>query len=861
MAANRRYNRVLRPQLLRQVCTELDRVASFPSEQRRALRAKVELVDFVLEDVPAETPSAVAQAVVRALRDGLDPEWVEPGGIAGPDRLAVGLTRLVRGLKRIDEEALALRRQTGLDQRPEPAKLELPTAELVRELIIRLKTDDELAGLGKLARELMAVVHLPRRMGDPEELPLGGVSDITNRGELDRLLASELVHDDLTLAVRIAANEALYIRRETSPGQPLVARALLVDAGIRMWGIPRVYASAVALAMAATSDPNTDVLTYRSAGDAMVPINLTSRAGLVEHLQVLELAPHPLASLRVLLNMLDRRDTAVDCVLITCREVLADRQFQQGLALLADVGLFLATVSGAGDFRLERVGSHSRKLLREAHLDLDKLLTSRKRPTTRLVDQTGTDDLPLILSVDPFPLRLPHHDFRPSSTWSVEGHGHFAVTSDWRLLHKDVERLGWRQIAEQIPGRSVLWASPVPHGGRVWAVVGNVDAGRQYLITISLETWRCEITALETRRGCNAPVGQHNGLLFVPYGQVPYLREVDCINLTTGRIANRLHCRDLCLCPGQTRYLRHQDFDSGRERNTAACRCLTSDGRGGSFEKVTDARGGKLPALIALFDRVGHEGPLGLLPNGDLYNTATGQRICLDTPIPSEAGSYCVTGIARDGSGLVLHCRTGEAERTFLLFFDNRTGAWVRTVRTTASSGRAHDADYWLGRMSQQRYRLDDGFHMRRKFHGIFFDENHFLALVSRSKTCWHMAPSPIWAGNLLLQRKWEPIECRGLREFEKVHGMPKKSYHLKVAKWPDGSRAYLDSRGLLHLISSDPKLPQLALVLTQSGRTAGWCSDGRVWGDPYFTGKASTVDEPAVLRDILILFARRVTW
>jgi hypothetical protein len=104
-----------------------------------------------------------------------------------------------------------------------------------------LKDDVELGGLARLALNLMAAVHLPRPVADREELPLGGVSDITNRGALDRLLVSELANDDLTLAVRIAVNEALYLRREMPPRNPPRQRFVLLDAGIRMWGVPRVF--------------------------------------------------------------------------------------------------------------------------------------------------------------------------------------------------------------------------------------------------------------------------------------------------------------------------------------------------------------------------------------------------------------------------------------------------------------------------------------------------------------------------------------------------------------------------------------------------------------------------------------------
>ena len=64
--------------------------------------------------------------------------------------------------------------------------------------------------------------------------------------------------------------------------------------------------------------------------------------------------------------------------------------------------------------------------------------------------------------------------------------------------------------------------------------------------------------------------------------------------------------------------------------------------------------------------------------------------------------------------------------------------------------------------------------------------------------------------------------------------------YHLRVATWPDGSRAFLDSRGLLHLKPADRAVPEVTLVLTSEGPMAGWSSDGRVYGPEPFHGDAA---------------------
>lgn len=53
---------------------------------------------------------------------------------------------------------------------------------------------------------------------------------------------------------------------------------------------------------------------------------------------------------------------------------------------------------------------------------------------------------------------------------------------------------------------------------------------------------------------------------------------------------------------------------------------------------------------------------------------------------------------------------------------------------------------------------------------------------------------------------------------------------------WPDGSEAFADSRGLLHLRSANPALPQLTIVLATGRATAAWAASGQQCGWSYFT-------------------------
>jgi hypothetical protein len=71
-------------------------------------------------------------------------------------------------------------------------------------------------------------------------------------------------------------------------------------------------------------------------------------------------------------------------------------------------------------------------------------------------------------------------------------------------------------------------------------------------------------------------------------------------------------------------------------------------------------------------------------------------------------------------------------------------------------------------------------------------------------------------------------------RDFRPVPVSPTLGCTLKVAEYPDGRRAYLDSRGLLHLCGAGADAAELTLVLAE-GIASGYASDR--YGDEFFHG------------------------
>ena len=488
----------------------LDVVNNLPKALRSTVDAKAELAAFVLESHPLRTTNEIAEGICRLLNAGYSPEWAE-----APERPIKSVHEWIHeirglydGLQRVNEQDVRTRFETGMDQVPQSPdnskdQPDVPQIEGgVRELLKILEQEDEFRGLARLTRNLMAVVHLPRAIHESDDLPLGGVSDISNRGPLDRLLLSELAHDDETLMVRVALNEALYLRRERPPAMPPRELAVLLDSGLRMWGLPRVYATAVALSLAATADDSTDVRVFRAAGDEVEEVDLATREGLMTHLAALDPRVHPGESLPAFIRELEEFDC--DVVLVTGEDVLADREFRNDLTECDLPATCIAALGREGSYRMIARSERGERTLREAVFSLDDLFAERERPTTPLIDKSVDPRLPAILRLRRFPLRL-SHAVDPHSTMGPINEDDsapktLAITSDRRLMLWDVRGQGGRQLAERLPARHVLWWDIEDRGTTVRCVIGRKDLTSLHVLEANLATERCEIQLLATER-------------------------------------------------------------------------------------------------------------------------------------------------------------------------------------------------------------------------------------------------------------------------------------------------------------------------------------------------------------------------
>jgi hypothetical protein len=303
-------------------------------------------------------------------------------GLNGVARFLKDLHVLAKAFEHCPPEGLEARLRTGLEETPTAAiELPIPKPEGPADLIKALETEGgELAQVAGLARRLNAILHVPRAVVQPQGLPVGGVTDIANRGDPSQLLVTELAWDDLTFAARLSQGEALYLRREAPPAEPPPQRILLIDTGIFLWGKPRLFALGAALALLGQRHA-ASCQVYALEADGFKATALDSVALVRAHLGRLQPSPHAGPALA---NLTDADESPFD----TDREIIfishpAAQESVNHLPawrrLCETSAIHTLLVDLHGDIEFARHNASGIRVLSRVHVDADDLFEPPKQ--------------------------------------------------------------------------------------------------------------------------------------------------------------------------------------------------------------------------------------------------------------------------------------------------------------------------------------------------------------------------------------------------------------------------------------------------------------------------------------------------
>lgn len=451
----------------------LEKVHGLPADLTASGPARQRLLRTLFESHPDLIDLGISRTILVQFIQTPDVSVFSerPPGLNGIARLLKDLTALEKAFRRCPPEKLEERLRTGLDELPmRPLDLplpdpdETPAPEPPADLLRALEHEGgELAQVAGLVRRMSAILHVPKAVTHRDELPLGGVSDITNRGDPSRLLMTELAWDDLTFAVRLAQGEALYLRRESPPAEPPPRRLLLIDNGIFLWGKPRLFALGAALALlrqkVGQQSPVGSVFTLVEG--RFTPIALETVEDVRAQITRLEPQPHPGIALSLLADSDDSPfKPGEEVFLLThpaAAETLTTLPIWQQLA--HRVPLHTLLLDREGSLELSRHSSAGARLLAKARVEAEDLfeqpkqLAEAKPSPAALTSEFAR--LPQFYHRKPWPLYIPAPP-EPNQVFQIGGKGYVGISTTgavcWWTTRVHVARL----LAPNPPSRQLI---------------------------------------------------------------------------------------------------------------------------------------------------------------------------------------------------------------------------------------------------------------------------------------------------------------------------------------------------------------------------------------------------------------------
>ena len=811
---------------------QLDRLNSLPRDLRQSLQIKAVLCDMVLEDSERRCVSPDMERVLSGLkerREDVPSQEFKSLFSVQLDLWRMDLLALTFGLERVDEQRLRSRLATGIDEPVQPtqelADEQFSDAIEARELLETLLQDRESYSLGRLSKNLLAALYRPARLVPEKSLQLEGYSDITNRGSLDRLLISELSHDNDTLAVRIANGEASYMRREVPQSCESVDRCILIDCGIRSWGTPRVYNAAIALALTAGAPAESRVLAWRAMESELKRSYFIDLSGLTEHMGAFDAGLHPGPVLSAFYEELAVRQANVEVYLILSRDSWNDMGFKTALHASKITRLTAAVVDRFGDLELIAYSRSGLQSIKRVTLKLVELPGESQVASAALI---VNEKLPRIFRCNPFPVRLS----LSNSRYHVVDKGLvLGIAHGNRLVLWDNPNQGGVTLHSKLPNRTIVWAGRDEDLQTLFVVLKNGTDANHIVLRFDLRDY--------SRLDMSELVLQPDSLQYSTDGRTLIVCNVNRYQIQAWDIANG------------------EMIDALSVRQTGWCNSF-QDRSGNWFAAHFNGLG---------FDKL----------SVSFHPLRDSSEIIFVMAAPNRDGFIAVTSSARllhsNGSDTKIQIanRGNNLAEPVTVLGDNRwivfgtaNGSCVVEVNNDGTAGKCTQFPASNPPQTNQTLAWDIGLNRtsiaqspyRNRFHRIAL-YNGCLALLrnQRAFVLQNVNKSLNWVDSPLVFH--EPLRNEAFFENDKELAT-QVGFRLEFAR-RNQIEAILDARGLLHLRSLNSLLTELTLTIND-GLASGWTSDGRWFGSAYHCGakavSSCSAIESEVLQPLLEQFA-----
>jgi len=238
--------------------------------------------------------------------------------------------------------------------------------DLIQELIEEPKT----FFMGSLIKRLWSGINLPMHYVQPGEMPLGGISDVTNKGNFDNLLISEFANDDLIFLHRIANKEALFIRRETTPEEDLRTRIFLIDTTIKSWGTPKILSFATAFSFIHHPKNEMNFQAF-AVGNSYKTIHFDSKLNIIEGLQITSPVLDAADAITQFIENCEEEN--VEITLFTSPKTLAHASIRKVFNIHHDKFGGIITADIYGNIDVYKMKNGAKRLAKHIQLPLEEL--------------------------------------------------------------------------------------------------------------------------------------------------------------------------------------------------------------------------------------------------------------------------------------------------------------------------------------------------------------------------------------------------------------------------------------------------------------------------------------------------------
>ncbi|MCU0469301.1 MAG: hypothetical protein MUF58_11920 [Arcicella sp.] len=315
---------------------------------------------------------------------------------------------------------------------------EKPATDFVQELIDNTNSFH----VGSLLKRIWSGLNIPFHNILPSQQPIGGVSDLTNKGSFDRLLISEFANEDIVFLSRIANNEALYLNREIPPQSEDLARIILIDVSIKNWGTPKVLAHALMLAIAKHPKSKINCFAY-AIGENVEPLNFTDIHEIIKGVQYLEGCLDASEGLRTFFKE-NPPSNKTEIFFITTEDASKTAAMQKVLSEHHTAINYWIYPDSEGKIELYKKKHNSRKHIQTLRLPLEELWT-KKAKVEAVKELPKVDERKPIFYNILFPWQNKVKSYLPTSY----GQNYFVV-DNYLLADMGADK-GWKMVYEYVP--------------------------------------------------------------------------------------------------------------------------------------------------------------------------------------------------------------------------------------------------------------------------------------------------------------------------------------------------------------------------------------------------------------------------